>query len=154
MEDINKRVVRWMEHTGFSKARFSSELEISMPLLTHVISGRNRPGLDLLQKLLLKFNNLNPEWLINGTGDMLKQQTDAIDINEALNSLSRSEKLLAFRSQELAQVIDYQKILMDEIQHIATVNQQLLELKSFLTQTSNEMEHIRMQLESKVKNQI
>ena len=46
--------------------------------MSHLVSGRNKPSLDFIQKILNNFSDLNPTWLIMGTGPM--KQLDIFDI--------------------------------------------------------------------------
>ena len=42
--------------------------------ISHILSGRNKPSIDFLQKLLRVYSNLNANWLITGIGYMNTQK--------------------------------------------------------------------------------
>ncbi|OJV18144.1 MAG: hypothetical protein BGO30_04135 [Bacteroidetes bacterium 41-46] len=75
------RLQQFLEVEQLSPARLSEIMGIQRSGLSHILSGRNKPGFDFIQKLLVKFPALNAEWLITGKGKMYKDQ-------------NRSEKLL------------------------------------------------------------
>ena len=58
--------------------------------ISHILSGRNYPSFDFLQKLLENFPRLNAEWLILGQGSMYK--STATDIPDVLTSPAVEEK--------------------------------------------------------------
>lgn len=71
---INKRIIESLENMGVSRYRFAKETGVSETVLLNIYKGKNRPKVDLIQKVL-KFNEaINAEWLILGQGPMLKQQ--------------------------------------------------------------------------------
>ena len=43
---------------------------ISNSRLSHIITGRNNPSLDIIQNILLKYNEINPVWLLFGEDPM------------------------------------------------------------------------------------
>jgi transcriptional regulator with XRE-family HTH domain len=58
---------------------FSEILGVSKTSINNYYNEENLPSIDVISKLLIKFDNINSEWLINGKGQMLKNGTD-IDI--------------------------------------------------------------------------
>ena len=72
MDELNKRVLSVMEHKQMSKSSFALALDSSLPVLTHISSGRNKPGLELIQRLLSRFPDISPDWLILGNGEMYR----------------------------------------------------------------------------------
>ncbi len=53
--------------------QFADELGIQRSNISHILSERNKPSLDLVQKILLRFKYINTDWLIFGKGEMIKQ---------------------------------------------------------------------------------
>ncbi len=71
-KDVNKRIILFMETQGFKLSEFADYLGIPRSRMTHIKNGRNKPNLEFIVKLLNKFPNLNPEWLLLGKGSMFK----------------------------------------------------------------------------------
>jgi predicted transcriptional regulator len=69
--DINKRISQIIEHLGYNKTTFAQKIGVSQPIITHITNGRNNPSLEVIQKILTNCHEINPEWLILGTGEML-----------------------------------------------------------------------------------
>lgn len=112
---LNKRVARVMEVKRISKTEFSSLLNISAPILSHISSGRNKPSVDVLQKILTHYPDISAEWLLMGQGDMLKAKninkesvTQALTIveermRESVNSLLGVNELVKQQIESLKQ---------------------------------------------------
>ncbi|MFT5155533.1 MAG: plasmid maintenance system antidote protein VapI [Bacteroidia bacterium] len=71
MENVNTRVLRVMVHFNLGKSAFAKSLEVSPVMISHISSGRNKVGLELIQKLILEYPEVSPLWLLTGKGRML-----------------------------------------------------------------------------------
>jgi len=69
---MKDRVLQIIEHEGLSPASFAERIGIQRATMTHIISGRNNPSLEVTKKILQTFQYLNPEWLILGLGNMFR----------------------------------------------------------------------------------
>lgn len=66
-------IIKAHNHTPSS---FADEIGIKRSNLSHVLSGRNKPGIDFLSKVIEHFPNVNASWLITGEtreGDFKEQ---------------------------------------------------------------------------------
>ena len=43
---------------------------VNRATISHILSGRNKPSIDFLEKLLNAYPNINANWLISGIGYM------------------------------------------------------------------------------------
>ena len=71
-----------------SASAFADAIGISRSGLTHLLTGRNQPSLDVARKILAKYPEISTEWLIMGMGDMLR--TDEPDEKQAVAESSMS----------------------------------------------------------------
>jgi len=51
-------------------SKFADLIGVQRSSISHVLSGRNKPSFDFLQKTLKAFPGLSAEWLVMGTGKM------------------------------------------------------------------------------------
>ncbi len=112
---LNRRVAKVMEAKKISKTEFSLLLNISAPILSHISSGRNKPSVDVLQKILTHYPDISAEWLLMGQGDMLKAkninkesisealQTIENRMNDGVNSLLGVKELIKQQIENLRQ---------------------------------------------------
>lgn len=63
---INQRIRLIMKANGLSASAFADALNVNKSSVSHVLSGRNKPGLDFLEKIINEFPNVNASWLITG----------------------------------------------------------------------------------------
>ena len=89
------RIRKIMEKEGLNSALFADKIGVSRGTITHVLSGRNKPSLEVVQKILDTFSSVNAEWLLVGKNPMyshdkvfLHPQQESIsfdDENQTLN---------------------------------------------------------------------
>jgi transcriptional regulator with XRE-family HTH domain len=73
---MQDRLIKFLEHLNISAARFSDEIGIQKSSLSHVLSGRNKPSYDFINKILGRYPELNANWLISGKGAMILNHPD------------------------------------------------------------------------------
>ncbi|MDR3093545.1 MAG: helix-turn-helix domain-containing protein [Bacteroidales bacterium] len=69
---MKDRLNQLIKTEGLTPSLFADKLGINRPTVSHVLTGRNNPGYDFIQKILVAFPKLNAEWLLLGNGDMYK----------------------------------------------------------------------------------
>ncbi len=150
MDELNKRVVEVMEHFSNSKSDFALKLGIGLPTIAHIFSGRNKPGVDILQKILLTYPTVNATWLMIGKGEMNITEKASIDIeNELIRINSLIENLNTFNNNT-SEVIAYHKLFLDELRHISELDVLLTNSQTDLTKTQQELRGELSILKSKV----
>ena len=73
--EINERITKVLEYSGFSASEFADEIDVQSSSISHIISGRNKPSLEFVTKIKNRFPELSWDWIILGTGEM--KQTDS-----------------------------------------------------------------------------
>jgi transcriptional regulator with XRE-family HTH domain len=77
-EDFIKRLEFIMEHFGLNASSFADKVNVQRSSISHLLSGRNKPSLDFVMKIMDIFPELNLYWLLDGMGSYLK--SDATEI--------------------------------------------------------------------------
>lgn len=67
MED---RLLKLLDTEQLSSSRFADVIGVQRSSVSHILTGRNKPSFDFLQKTLKAFPMLNADWLILGEGEM------------------------------------------------------------------------------------
>jgi transcriptional regulator with XRE-family HTH domain len=98
-----ERILLVLKVKNLSPSKFADEIGIQRSSMSHIMSGRNLPSLDLVMKIMSKFPDLNPEWLVMGIGQMMK--STQIDLFEQ-NSESEEKKIetLLKESEKLPEI--------------------------------------------------
>ncbi|MBN1340328.1 MAG: helix-turn-helix transcriptional regulator [Bacteroidales bacterium] len=66
------RIKTILDKFGMTASEFADRIEVRRPNVSHVLSGRNKPSLDFASRILASFPEIDTEWLITGTGNMMK----------------------------------------------------------------------------------
>ena len=68
-----------LETRQLTPTQFADAIGIARPIVSHILSGRNKPSLEVVQRILAAMPTLSMPWLLNGTGTMLATATDPAD---------------------------------------------------------------------------
>ena len=71
---MHSRLKYWMEMEALKSSELADIIGVNRATISHILSGRNKPSIDFLQKLLSSYPELNANWLISGVGDMKENQ--------------------------------------------------------------------------------
>ncbi len=86
---INDRVRLIMKANGLSSSEFADKIGVKRSNLSHVLSGRNKPGTEFLAKIVETFPNVNASWLLTGTqreGEFQEESNQRKETNAATNA--------------------------------------------------------------------
>jgi len=67
-EEFTKRLSRIMEFYDLSAASFADRIDVGRSSISHLLSGRNKPSLDFVLKIVNVFPDVELYWLLNGKG--------------------------------------------------------------------------------------
>ena len=73
-DDFTNRLKTVIEYFGESASSFSEKIEVQRSSISHIISGRNKPSLDFILKILKAYPDISLYWLLNGKGKMLENK--------------------------------------------------------------------------------
>lgn len=103
---MKDRIQRIIEDKQLTPSRFADEVGLNRPAVSHILNGRNNPGLDALQHIIKRFPDINGSWLITGQGNMYHTDQTHRDANPTLfdeNGAYQSEiQVNVKESQEMA----------------------------------------------------
>ena len=75
IEDFAKRLKVIMGYYEISAAILAEKIEVQRSSISHILSGRNKPSLDFVLKILKAFPEVELYWLLNGAGEFPKQNS-------------------------------------------------------------------------------
>lgn len=98
-EDFSKRLQKVIDFYGESASSFAENIGVQRSSISHILSGRNKPSLDFVLKILSTYPDVELYWLLNGKGNFPKNENvqeftkEDIEQNTLHNSeLSKSTK--------------------------------------------------------------
>ncbi len=72
---MKDRILEFLRVENKTSAQFAEEIGVQPSGISHIISGRNKPSLDFVLKMLERYKYINPEWLLFGKGKMYREQS-------------------------------------------------------------------------------
>ena len=66
-----ERIRILLESRQLTPTQFADVIGVARPIVSHILSGRNKPSLEVVQRILAAMPDLAMPWLLNGTGPML-----------------------------------------------------------------------------------
>lgn len=67
-EDFAKRLQEVIDFYGESASSFAEKIGVQRSSISHILSGRNKPSLDFVLKILSTYPEVELYWLLNGKG--------------------------------------------------------------------------------------
>ena len=61
---MNEKLRILMQNENLTASRLAEILEVKPAAISHILSGRNKPSFELLSKLVNRFPQINPYWLL------------------------------------------------------------------------------------------
>lgn len=81
-EDFTKRIEKIMGFYELSATSFADKIQVGRSSISHIISGRNKPSLDFVMKIVQTFPEVELYWLLNGKGNFPPVEEQKISENE------------------------------------------------------------------------
>ncbi|MCX6301580.1 MAG: helix-turn-helix transcriptional regulator [Bacteroidia bacterium] len=92
---MKTRIIEFLKSENKTSAQLAEEIGVQPSGISHILSGRNKPSLDFVIKMLEKYPFLSTDWLLFGKGDMYKEPSMQTLFNESVksdNSVEITEK--------------------------------------------------------------
>ncbi len=75
--DEKDRLLAVIQSENLTSKQFADEVGILPGTVSNIVSGRNKPSLDVMQKILKQYPQISSDWLILGEGQMYRQKSDS-----------------------------------------------------------------------------
>lgn len=79
---MRDRIKEFLTRENKSSSQFAEEINVQASGVSHVLSGRNKPSLDFILKMLSTYRSLNTDWLLFGRGSMYESGEDPVLTDE------------------------------------------------------------------------
>ncbi len=78
---FGKRLQVILNYYGISATDFSNQISVNRSTISHLLSGRNKPSLDFVMKVLEKFPEVELYWILNGKGSFPSEKKEVSPIS-------------------------------------------------------------------------
>jgi transcriptional regulator with XRE-family HTH domain len=75
-EDFIKRLEIILDYYSLNASSFADKIGVQRSSLSHLLSGRNKPSLDFILKIMDVFSEVDLYWLLNGKGTFPKSELE------------------------------------------------------------------------------
>ena len=66
--DFGNRLQKILDYYNISATELSNQIKFNRSTISHLLSGRNKPSLDFVMRILQKYPEVELYWLLNGKG--------------------------------------------------------------------------------------
>lgn len=105
---IQDRIRTIMKSGNYTASEFADRIGVKRSNLSHVLSGRNKPSLDFLVKVINAYPNVNAAWLITGEAREEKRNTSSTE-SSPTKSATRESAETAVDSKEIEKILVFYK---------------------------------------------
>jgi DNA-binding XRE family transcriptional regulator len=81
-DDFIKRVEIILDYYSLNASSFADKIGVQRSSMSHLLSGRNKPSLDFILKIIDFFPDVDLYWILNGTGVFPKNSEIIEDLNQ------------------------------------------------------------------------
>ena len=98
---IQDRVKLIIKANSLTASQFADQIGIKRSNLSHVLSGRNKPSLDFLSKIIANFPSVNASWLVTGETreEVAQQEVEEVKVG--------NKQAAGVDSKEIVRIIHY-----------------------------------------------
>ncbi|MFC5195170.1 MULTISPECIES: helix-turn-helix domain-containing protein [Bizionia] len=83
-----EKVIKFYDETASS---FAEKVGVQRSSISHILSGRNKPSLDFVMKVLEAFPDVELYWLLNGKGTFPKSETKILETPTPSSNLASNK---------------------------------------------------------------
>jgi len=94
---MKERIEEFLKRENKTYIQFAQEIGVQPSSISHILSGRNKPSLDFVIKMLSRYKYISPSWLLFGKGEMYNDQIPTLFDNGI-----KKEELSENEPQELS----------------------------------------------------
>ncbi len=116
--EIIKRIKIILDYYALSASKFADTIQVQRSSISHLLSGRNKPSLDFILKIINQYDTVSLDWLLLGKGSfpynpVQKTITPPTPSQEAnLFNQQEVEKLEVLPTKSSAETVDEIKPLL------------------------------------------
>jgi len=90
---MTERILEIIRNKKITPSQFADEIGIQRSTLSHLVAGRNKPSLEVVQKIISRFPEIDVDWLVTGRGSsQVVDKQEAVSSEVVRQSLPENEK--------------------------------------------------------------
>lgn len=138
---MKSRIEQLIKSEGYTASKFADILGVQASNISHILSGRNKPSLDFVEKVLIKFPTVNPDWLITGNGSIYRS-----------NNIGGAHEII---TEDLVTIVTSNTLFSDDSDYNCNNDETKKEKNSIITEceevSTDQQVHASIQDQTKTK---
>lgn len=108
---MKERIIQFLSENNLTSTRFADVIGVQRSSISHILSGRNKPSFDFIEKMLVAYPDLNAQWLITGKENMFTNQHSLFtkDEDQTINNLTQRESNIQNLNDQSTDIADSEK---------------------------------------------
>lgn len=82
--EFSKRLEKIMDFYEVNAAALAETIDFNRSTISHLLSGRNKPSLEFVMKILQKFPEVDMDWLVSGKGNFPSTLSVSVEKSEKI----------------------------------------------------------------------
>lgn len=108
--DFANRLQKVIDFYDETASSFAEKIGVQRSSISHILSGRNKPSLDFVMKVLHSYPEVELYWLLNGKGNFPDSDTKISDTpNPQLNLKTESIENVQKSNSEIEKIVIFYK---------------------------------------------
>lgn len=103
--NMKERIIKFLSINNLTSTKFADVVGVQRSSISHILSGRNKPSFDFIEKMLIAYPDLNAQWLITGKGNMNTNQPSLFNRDE--------NRIITTRESNIHEIKDNSEEKMD-----------------------------------------
>jgi len=98
---MKDRIIQFLNANNLNSTKFADQIGVQRSSISHILSGRNKPSYDFIEKMLLTYPKLNAQWLITGKGNMFTDQPSLFNEPKVEKNLTQRELFIQNETENI-----------------------------------------------------
>lgn len=86
IDDFVKRLEIILDYYSLNASSFADKIGVQRSSMSHLLSGRNKPSLDFVMKIMEVFPEVDLYWILNGKGSFPKTEDESLNVRQEIIS--------------------------------------------------------------------
>lgn len=86
IDDFVKRLEIILDYYSLNASSFADKIGVQRSSMSHLLSGRNKPSLDFVMKIMEVFPEVDLYWILNGKGSFPKTEDESLNVRQEIVS--------------------------------------------------------------------
>ena len=118
---MKERIAKIIKTEKISSSKFADSIGVQRSSISHILSGRNNPSLDFIQKILTVYDKIDSDWLLFGKGTMYKNENSTKSSQTNLFQRQEKEEKIAEIKKSPERIVEPPVVKQHEVKTVEKI---------------------------------